>query len=251
MTNRTEFLTRIRQSLKTGLLPGADQQYLDRDSSPTAEFDRAALIESFVTELQAVGGEAFQPASHSQAIEMVVKLIKDVDQHVLAWQDEELPLAGIGEALQTVGIQRSVATVSNDPTLRHVQWAALDPIKVGLTGALGGLANTGSLVLLSGEHRSRAASLLPEVHIALLPIDRLYPTMSAFFAARSTLELTTRSSNLVFITGPSRTADIEMVTTRGVHGPKRLCVVLLPYNSTSSGLSSDPQKVIRAEADQA
>jgi L-lactate dehydrogenase complex protein LldG len=227
MTKRAEILTRIRQSLKTGLLPEADRQYLDRDSGPAAHFQRTALIESFVAELQAVGGEAFQPASHSEAIEIVVKLIQAVDQRVLAWPDEELPLAGIGEALQNVGIQRIAATISNDPAKRHMQWAALDPIRVGLTGALGGLANTGSLAVLSGEHRSRAASLLPEVHIALLPIDRLVPTMGAFIAAHSALELTARSSNLVFITGPSRTADIEMVTTRGVHGPKRLCVVLL------------------------
>src|SRR5512141_795118 len=109
MTNRAEFLTRIRQSLKTGRLPGVDHQYLDRDSSPAAELDRAALIESFVTEVQAVGGEAFQPASHSQAIELVVKLIQDVDQRVLAWPDEELPLAGMGEALQQAGIQRVAA----------------------------------------------------------------------------------------------------------------------------------------------
>jgi L-lactate dehydrogenase complex protein LldG len=227
MTSREKVLTRIQHSLKTGLLPEADGQYRSRASIPATEFDRAVLIESFVREVQAVGGEAFQPASPEQVIEMVVKLIKQIDQRVLTWPDRELPLAGLGAALEDAGIQRLTATVSNDPATRRTQWAALDPIRVGLTGALGGLADTGSLVLLSGEHRARAASLLPEVHIALLSINRLYPTMAAFFAAHSAADLTSNSSNLVFITGPSRTADIEMVITRGVHGPKRLCIVLL------------------------
>jgi L-lactate dehydrogenase complex protein LldG len=66
------------------------------------------------------------------------------------------------------------------------------------------------------------------MHIVLLPTDRLCPTMAAFFAAYSAQELTEPSSNLVFITGLSRTADIEMIITRGLHAPKRLCVVLLP-----------------------
>ncbi len=227
MTKREDVLTRIQQSLKTGLLPDANSRQPDRAFVPTTAFDRAALIESFTRELKTVGGEVFLPTSCEEAIEIVVKLIQDVDPRVLAWPAEELPLAGIGEALQSAGIQRMAAVVSNDPAARHAQWLALDPIKAGLTGALAGLADTGSLVLLSGEHRSRAASLLPEVHIALLPLDRLYPTMAAFFAAHSAQDLTLNSSNLVFITGPSRTADIEMVITRGVHGPKRLCVVLI------------------------
>ena len=227
MTKREEILSRIRASLQTGLLPEGDARYLDRSPVPLAEFDRGSLIESFTRELQAVGGEVFRPVTRQDAIESVIKLIAEVDRRVLAWPDEDLPLAGIGEALQSAGIQRITARVSNEPTARRAQWAALDSIKVGLTGAWGGLADTGSLALMSGEHRSRAASLLPEMHIALLLIDHIYPTMAAFFAAHSAADLTVDSSNLVFITGPSRTADIEMVTTRGVHGPKRLCAVLV------------------------
>ena len=76
-------------------------------------------------------------------------------------------------------------------------------------------------------HRARAASLLPETHIVLLSADRLYPTMAAFFAAHAAQELTTAASNLVFITGPSRTADIERVLTIDVHGPERLIVLFV------------------------
>lgn len=227
MTTQDEALTRIRQSLQTGRMPDADHLLARAPASDTV-LDRAVLIESFTRELQSSGGEVFQPASQEEAIETVVKLIQAVDRRVLAWPDEELPLAGMDAALQAAGIRRITATPAPDPTRRHMQWEALDPIKAGLTGALAGLANTGSLALLSGAHRSRAASLLPEVHIALLPLDHLYPTMAAFFAAYSAQQLTTDASNLVFISGPSRTADIEMITTRGVHGPKRLGVVLLP-----------------------
>lgn len=226
MNTREETLARIRQSLRTGVLPTA--QFDNTRMTGAAEPDRAAWIASFVREAQMGGGEILQPASRAEAVEMVVKLIKDVDQRVLAWPAEELPLTGIDAALRSAGITCVAALPPNDAAARRAQWANLDPIKVGLTGALAGLGDTGSIVVQSGPQRARVASLLPETHIALLPIDRLYPTMAAFFAAYSPQELTANSSNLVFITGPSRTADIEMIITRGVHGPRRLCVVLLP-----------------------
>ena len=201
----------------------------DNAQTPGAdEIDRAALIASFVREAQTGGGEVMQPSSREEAIEWVVKLIADVDQRVLAWPIEELPLTGIAAALRSAGVDCVNALSPHAAAARRAQWANLDPIKVGLTGALAGLGDTGSIVVQSGPQRARVASLLPETHIALLPTDRLYPTMAAFFAAYSPQELTANSSNLVFITGPSRTADIEMVITRGVHGPRRLCVVLLP-----------------------
>ena len=154
--------------------------------------------------------------------------MKQAGQPAITWADEDLPIKDIREVLFRAGVTRHVPDIARDPLLRRQQWHDLDNVRVGITGALGGLADTGSIIVASGRHRSRAASLLPETHIALLPSDRLYPTMQAFFAASSATGLTENSSNLVFITGPSRTADIEMIITRGVHGPKRLCIVLLP-----------------------
>ncbi len=226
MTTREGTLTRIRQALQTGVLPAAKTDNMPR--ADMNEIDRAALIASFVREVQNVGGEAWQPASREEAIETVVKRIKDIDLRVLAWPAEELPLAGIEAALHSAGIHCVNPLPPNDAAARRAQWANLDPIKAGLTGALAGLADTGSIAVLSGPQRARVASLLPETHIALLPIDRLYPSMASFLAAHAAKQLTENSSNLIFITGPSRTADIEMITTRGVHGPKRLWVVLIP-----------------------
>ena len=109
----------------------------------------------------------------------------------------------------------------------------LDDVRVGLTGAVAGLADTGSLVLVSGPGRGRIASLLPPLHIAMLRVSQLHPTYAAFLAAHPQIE--DAGSNLVLITGPSRTADIEMTLTRGVHGPGEVHVVLIDVTMRTSG----------------
>jgi L-lactate dehydrogenase complex protein LldG len=226
MTSREESLSRIKQSLQTGVLPVARVDHAP--PAEVSELDRATLIASFVREAQANGSEIHQPATHDDLIETLHELLKQTGQQAITWADDDLPIPNIREILFQAGITRHVPDLPTAAALRRQTWQNLAGIRLGLTGALGGVADTGSIVVQSGRHRSRTASLLPETHIALLPIDRLYPTMASFFAAHSPQELTRNSSNLVFITGPSRTADIEMIITRGVHGPKRLCVVLLP-----------------------
>jgi len=95
--------------------------------------------------------------------------------------------------------------------------------EVGVTGADYGLADTGSLVMLACTD-PRLVSLLPPLHIAVLPVARLLTGLD---------ELLTivpmpadQTSSMVLITGPSRTADIEQILIRGVHGPGELHVVL-------------------------
>jgi L-lactate dehydrogenase complex protein LldG len=226
MTTREETLTRIRHSLQSGVLPDAVNR-LER-VTPFPEVDHATLLNSFVREAQAAGSEVYQPATHDDLFEVLTDLVKQAGQPAITWADEDLPIKDIREVLLRADVTRHVPDIARDPVQRRQQWHDLDAVRVGITGALGGLADTGSIIVASGQHRSRAASLLPETHIALLPSDRLYPTMQAFFATQSPQALTEQISNLTFITGPSRTADIEMIITRGVHGPKRLCIVLLP-----------------------
>jgi L-lactate dehydrogenase complex protein LldG len=99
-----------------------------------------------------------------------------------------------------------------------------DPtVRVGVTGALVGIAETGSLLLVSNEDQALTASLLPEVHVALLRTSRLVPTLTE---ALHRPEVRNTPAGVI-ITGPSRTADIEMTLTIGVHGPGELHVFLI------------------------
>ena len=97
-----------------------------------------------------------------------------------------------------------------------------DPaIRVGVTRAICGVADTGSILEMEGQGDKLQASLLTEIHLAVLHTSDIYPSLS------DAIHLTRNSKSAVFITGPSRTADIEMTLTIGVHGPGELHVLVV------------------------
>jgi L-lactate dehydrogenase complex protein LldG len=99
-----------------------------------------------------------------------------------------------------------------------------DPdVQAGLTGALAGIAETGTLVLTSGPGRPLTASLLAPLHIAILRIGDIYADLPRAI----NLPEVQQSPASILISGPSRTADIEMTLTIGVHGPGELHVICL------------------------
>lgn len=114
---------------------------------------------------------------------------------------------------------RSGVTDSNE--LRHL----CSTVDVGISSADYALADTGTLVLLSSHEEARMISLLPPAHIAVLPVSRLLTGLDELFTVLPDPSLLT--SSMVLITGPSRTADIEQILVRGVHGPGRVTVVLV------------------------
>ena len=223
---RAAILERVRRSLATAHLPDSSLAW-SRPPAPDSSADQAALLARFAVELQAVGGEFFAPEGDEAARRLVVELIREAGGGpILSWAEGELGLAGLGEALTAAGIAVERVHLPSDLAARSTRAQDLASPPAGLTGAFAALADTGSLVLLSGPDWPMSASLLPPLHIALLPRAALWPDMVAFLAAHAPHDLI-GGRNLVFITGPSRTADIEMVLTRGVHGPKRLAVVVV------------------------
>jgi L-lactate dehydrogenase complex protein LldG len=99
--------------------------------------------------------------------------------------------------------------------------------RTGLTGCFGAIAETGTVLLLGGEREPKSTALLPETHICVVRRSRLVNTMEASFAMlRAECRELPRAT--WFVSGPSRTADIEQTIVIGAHGPYRVHVVLVP-----------------------
>ena len=232
--SREAVLNAIRASLTEAVFPACHERLIRPSSLADVAGASAGLshmLTTFTAELQALSAHAYSPAGPAEALDILLGIVRDCGaQAALAWDDEHLPLAGVRQALTAAGVPILDATLPGEAAARAARLALLlDRAAVGVTGALAGLADTGSVALLSGPGRGRLVSLLPPVHVALLPVTDLYPSLAAFFAAHP--GLTRQASNLLFVTGPSRTADIEQVLTLGVHGPREVHVLLIPETS--------------------
>lgn len=116
---------------------------------------------------------------------------------------------------------------------------------IGVTGANAAVAETGTLVIVTNEGNAELVTTLPPVHVAVLGVEKIVPTLDDVTAMLRLLprsgtaqKLTVRVS---FITGPSRTADIELTPVRGAHGPKELHIVLLDNGRLAA--REDPELV--------
>ncbi len=163
------------------------------------------LAEWFEKELLALGGQ-FLPCTSTDLAQKVLAFLKE--NHIAAiqtWSEEVLP-EGLLAFLEQNGIQ--IALQSN-PDLR-----------AGLTGAECAIAESATLVIPSNSRRPLTASLLPEIHLAILNKSAILPRLPEALQRQEKL----KAPFTVLISGPSRTADIEMTLTIGVHGPKRVIV---------------------------
>jgi L-lactate dehydrogenase complex protein LldF len=163
------------------------------------------MVKQFTAELNALGGHVIR--------------VTEKDAH-----------ARLAEFLRERGIERVLV---DDAAAGYVAGAASirepDPtVRAGVTGALAGIAETGSVLLASGAGQTLTASLLPEIHVAVLKTSQIVPTV----AEALTRPEFPRAAAGVIVTGPSRTADIEMALTIGVHGPGELVVFLIDDSGT-------------------
>ena len=225
--SRDDVLAVVARGVRVGAVPpGARLEHpgpppaLDRRSDP------AGMAASFTAELEKLAGTVHRVATDAEAIAQVRTLLAERGAtRVLAWDDQWLQPSGMGDALRSGGIELESCTLPAGASERARRLQELDPVLVGLTGAHAALADTGSIVVVSGPGRGRIASLLPPAHIAVVRAEQLYPSLGPFLAAAP--DVAEIGANMVVITGPSRTGDIEGTLVLGVHGPGDLHVVLV------------------------
>lgn len=217
IVDRDTFISRIATAVMVTELP-APPEVSERlpDLDPV---DILALFRERALEVDAV---VHGPVSPHGVPRAVTGIAAGHDcRSFMAW--DELPAAGVATALSTAGLERVEAELPESDQKAHQQ--GYRDVSLGITGADAALAESGSIVLSHGPGRSRMASLIPEVHIALVDVRTIERTLAHWAHRNPTAAMDT--TNLVFVTGPSRTGDIGQHLNLGVHGPRHLHLVLV------------------------
>lgn len=174
------------------------------------------LVEQFSKALTAAKGEVFTAKNLEQAWNVFDSILADLGVRKIIF-NQDPPLSK--QILQSkFDHYHWIEARGGEHDLRQVCLGA----DAGLTGAAFALAETGSVGISSGTRHSRMVSLLPPVHIVLLSQVVLVPDLISWERCRPQ----SMPSQVVIISGPSKTADIEQTLVVGAHGPKRLVVMV-------------------------
>lgn len=214
--DREAFLARVSSRVLKAELPSAPAVKPHKPVEGEAD-----LIELFRNRAQLVNTVVHGPMARHSVPRAVAGVAAGHEIETFATWDD-LPAPGVASALAAEGWHRAHHDAADDGGFDRTPMADVD---FGVTGSSAGLAESGSVVLRHHSGRSRLVSALPAVHVALVRVDRIYKSLSDW--ARLYPDALEGTANLVIVTGPSRTADIEQHLNLGVHGPKHVHVVLI------------------------
>ncbi|MFQ5941934.1 MAG: LutB/LldF family L-lactate oxidation iron-sulfur protein [Anaerolineales bacterium] len=195
------------------------------ETVPLPELDvDETKVDDFELELKELGGEVIR-CSESDAVDRIVgELYVLGASRVLSWGKVEPILFTMLQRLEEefqVTYPELASGRKRSSTLTE-----LDQSQVGITGSIAAFADTGTVVLSTASRRSLIPSMLPATHLVIVRTKDIYPNLEAWLEAGGR-HYVANSSNVVFISGPSRTADIEMSLTIGVHGPGQVVAVVI------------------------
>lgn len=246
MTTKAEFFDRIRAEMgrtpdlapvAPSVRPARPRERLEVLRRELSERWRESL-QRFQHEFERVGGVFHRVTDVGEAPAAIVRIARERGmRRVVAWHAAALGVDVVAP-LTTLGLEAVAAPdaeVAGDERERRLALAAAADL--GVTGADLAVAETGSLVVISGAGRPRSASLLPACHVAVFDREVLVESLvQAGLVLEAWHDGTAppgRGASINVITGPSRTADIELTLTRGVHGPREVHAVFVEQGLAS------------------
>ena len=219
--DRESFMLRIREALEVG------QTTPPREQAPAVDEALARLASSddplvtmFAERAEAVGMHVHRcPAS--ELTQRLIALLREVGARRIATSVGSIPQAlGLNESLRRAGFE--LVDWKKQPGFE-----AQYELDAGITDVHAAFAETGTLVCSSDAGHSRGLSLVPPTHIALVRETDILPDMIDYWPRLRGLSGADLPSSQAFITGPSKTADIEGVLIQGVHGPERVEIMIV------------------------
>jgi L-lactate dehydrogenase complex protein LldG len=249
VSSQDAFLARVRRALRKDAVPTAVRPPLlfEDGQMPLAVAtlqerlirQRQALVRQLQQELTAVGGAVTCVASAAEATAYIRRLAQEKNASlVVRWQSELLQTLEVDATLRAQGVSVHIAeapagTMTHAAPLaarRQELRALLARADFGLSGVDCVIAETGTLALSACPGQMRGVSLVPPVHVAVARAEQIVATLADYLlllrAANADVQQHLTSC-IAFITGPSRTGDIELTLTIGVHGPGELHLVIL------------------------
>jgi len=212
---RTAILERLRAVSQSGPLPTLDTAVLERRQWPLAE--RADRLRKG---MEAVHTEFIEATPGNWPSLVRTFCDREGFKNLLFG-----PTSEAGSGLAAGWGSNGTQLMPYDRPVEAFKDELFTGVDAGFTGTVGGVAETGGLLLMPGPMEPRLLSLVPPIHIAMLKASTIHDT---FWSAVKRLGWgRALPPNALMISGPSKTADIEQTLAYGVHGPKRLIVVLV------------------------
>lgn len=211
---RERLFTNVRNALRRAANQPLDQTVpLAALSLLVPRSDHSLFTQLFVQNFETLAGKAIVVRNSSQALAAIAPLLEG-----------KTVVASNSPYLQQAGITR-LPQVRSGITDRQELRETCASADIGITSVDYALAETGTFVMLSSPHEARLISLLPPVHIAVFSRSSILANLNELLSVVP--KPADQTSAMVLITGPSRTADIEQILVRGVHGPGEIYAVIV------------------------
>ena len=191
----------------------------------TLTMDKEQLIAEFTRILVEETGSVHRVKDYQDALDKLTDVAREEGlKKVMATTDDvvsrlDLPAWGKKNNVQ-------VMTPRDFSDRNSYRDAVFDEADAGITGADFAVAESGTLGLIHNKDQARLVSLAPIIHIAIVPVDRIFPAYEQVIE-RVFGKKEQYPSQFVFITGPSMTGDIQGVLFKGMHGPRKVIVILI------------------------